>query len=217
MKPTVITVPEHSILGSAGQGPSKFASWWVRPLWKRLDDEFDTIRHLVRRNADGQVETFWGLISDAHNYLAPWGAEGRYMAGCAAVAGVSPPKGFAIWHVPKQTCLVVTCTQDSYNDTYANIIAQLEGLNNYRMCGAMRECYPLGLAQGMLQLYFPIRTLTPEELAEQTAAEEEEELATEYTHLQEEEQDHMGETEDEEEQWATDAPPQEIPTQQADE
>lgn len=144
-----------SVIGRLGQGPSKFGQVWIRPLWRDLQEEFEAIVHLARRGAGGEVAGMWGLMSDARDYLAPWGVEGRYLAGCEANPGVSPPRGWTLWHIPEQTYLVLSCPRGRYQELYESTLGELADSRRYRLAGAVHEYYPPD-RPGEIDLYFPL-------------------------------------------------------------
>ncbi len=144
-----------TVVGRLGQGPSRFGPVWIRPLWRDLQQEFSQILHLIRRGRDGEATGMWGLMSDARAYLAPWGEEGRYLAGCEVNPGVSPPKGWTLWNIPEQTYLVVSCPRDHYQETYDRVMRDLLGSDRYSLAGAAHEFYPPGKDRE-IDFYIPI-------------------------------------------------------------
>lgn len=160
MKAQVFTLPEFHVIGMMGQGPTKFSSWWIRPLWKRFDEEFDSIRHLVKRDSFGEISGIWGLMSDPTRFLLPWDDEGRYLAGCEAAAGISPPGGFTIWNVPSRTYLVAPCVSDDYQNVYDEVMKVLLRGDRYVLTGAVMERYPSGAQAGTMHLFFPVHRVS---------------------------------------------------------
>lgn len=155
MERRIVRKDGFSVIGRLGQGPSRFGQVWVRPLWRDLKQEFEAIVHLVRRGADGELTGMWGLMSDASRYLEPWGDEGRYLAGCEVNPGVSPPRGWTLWHVPAQTYLIVTCRRSQYQEVYEHTIGELMESRRYRLAGAVFEYYPPDRGED-IDLYFPL-------------------------------------------------------------
>ncbi len=144
-----------TVIGRLGQGPSRSGPIWIRPLWRDLQQEFEDIRHLAMRGPDGEVAGMWGLMSDARDYLAPWGDEGRYLAGCEVNPGVSPPRGWTLWSIPEQVYLVAPCKRDNYQDTYDRVMNNLFESERYSLAGAVHEYYPPG-GEDVIELYVPI-------------------------------------------------------------
>ena len=150
-----ITRESFSVIGRQGQGPSRFGQTWIRPLWRDLHGEFDAIAHLVKRGPDGGIAGTWGLMSGASVYLAPWGEEGRYLAGCETNPGVSPPRGWALWHVPAQTYFVAACRRGQYQQTYERVVGELLAGGRYNLSGAAHERYPADRPDE-IELYIPV-------------------------------------------------------------
>jgi predicted transcriptional regulator YdeE len=144
-----------TVIGRQGQGPTRFSQTWIRPLWRDLDRELDAVVHLARRGVNGEVLGMWGLMSDQTRYLAPWGDEGRYLAGIEANPGTSPPKGWALWSVPEQVYLVAACLRGEYQETYERVMRDLYRNEKYRLAGAAFEYYPAGMGD-RLELFVPV-------------------------------------------------------------
>jgi hypothetical protein len=103
----------------------------------------------------------WGLASDMDDYLMPWKKEGKFVFGLEVNDDViAPSDSWKIWKVPARTYWVVETTLDDMVETQT-IIEQLTlPREGYALAGSVFEHYTPAMAEGVVELYFPIEKIS---------------------------------------------------------
>ena len=153
----VVSKHSFSVIGKEGQGPAESSQQWIPPLWMDANTHFAEIASLAKQDDAGRIAGIWGAMSDIGNTFKPWDQQGKYLAGCEALDGASPPAGWTKWTIPAFTYVVATCSQSQYGDTFRYILKEFFPSNHYTLAGAVQEYYPEPGNTGRIALYFPIK------------------------------------------------------------
>lgn len=154
MKIEKYTKPSFSVIGK--EGSTRDGSGFIGRLWEDANSHFDEIRHLVKRDAGGNLVGIWGAMSDFSRSFLPWEnnfSEGLYLAGAECEDDAQPPEGWVKWTVPGYEYLVAACETEN---TFPEMIRYLSE-NNIPLVGAVQDfTCP---ATGENRMFFPIKYL----------------------------------------------------------
>lgn len=159
MNVETIVKKSFSVIGKEGQGNSNESSEWIPPLWKSANANFGEIANLAKKDDNGNMVGIWGAMSDIDDSFSRWSSKGKYLAGCEVNADSIAPQNWTKWVIPSYKYLVVKCTQESYAQTFAEMINDYIPNNNYDLVGAVHEFYNPQDNDGSVYLYFPIEKL----------------------------------------------------------
>lgn len=152
----IVEKGQFAVIGKMGKGLALEGKEWIPLLWQEANRNFNEISNLAKLDAEGNIVGIWGAMSDVDDKFERWKDEGKYLAGCEVVDDAIAPNGWTKWVIPAFKYVVVTCTQDTYHETFHHMIANYLPLNNYTIAGAIQEFYNPKDNNGELSLYFPI-------------------------------------------------------------
>lgn len=128
---------------------------FIQKLWEDANSHFNEIKHLVKKDGNGNICGIWGVMSDFSRSFRPWEngfAEGLYLAGAECMEETVPPKGWVKWIVPAYEYLCFNC--DEYTFSQAIDYLRSKGLS---LAGAAHDFTdPL---TGKVYIYTPIKKL----------------------------------------------------------
>ncbi|KRF13594.1 GyrI-like domain-containing protein [Paenibacillus sp. Soil787] len=119
----IVEKQKFSVIGKTGKGLSNEGPKWIPPLWQEANSNFIEISNLAKLDAEGNIVGIWGAMSDVDDNFERWKVEGKYLAGCEVVDDAITPSGWEKWVIPAFKYVVVKCTQDTYNETFQQMIS----------------------------------------------------------------------------------------------
>ena len=133
----IIGLPSFSVLGLEQVGPAATAFEWVPPLWAQV---MARTPELGLPGGSG----CWGLMSGMDKFLAPWGQQGRYLAGWQVPRGTEPRGDWQVWNVPASSWLRVWLRLDQYGEALDFTLREFLPASPWIQDGAIHEHYPVG-------------------------------------------------------------------------
>ncbi|HPW53228.1 MAG TPA: GyrI-like domain-containing protein [Erysipelotrichaceae bacterium] len=76
---------------------------FILKLWNDFSDHFQEIEHLAKKDEDGNLLGFWGVMNDFSYSFKPWEknyTQGLYLAGVECNDDAQPPAGWTKWVIP---------------------------------------------------------------------------------------------------------------------
>ena len=142
----VVIGKEGSTLDGAG---------FIQKLWDDANSHFEEIKHLVKKDQDGNIGGIWGAMSDFSRSFKPWEdfSKGLYLAGAECNDDAEAPDGWTKWIIPGYEYIYAECEGD---DTFSMTIEYLKD-NDIPLVGAVHDftCPQTGKNY----IFFPIRKL----------------------------------------------------------
>lgn len=136
--------------GSTSKGEN-----FIRELWDDANSHFEEVRHLAKKDENGNIVGIWGAMSDFSRSFRPWEEfnKGLYLAGVECVEGAEAPSGWTRWIIPGYEYICVECERD---DTFPKVIEYMKD-NDIPLVGAVQDftCPQTGKNY----MYFPIRKI----------------------------------------------------------
>ena len=120
------------------EGSTRDGGGLVQRLWAAANQHFDEIAPLVKRDANGTPEGFFGAMTDFTRSFLPWDAgftQGLYLAGAECTADAEAPEGWVKWVIPGFEYLRVECSHDGI---FPEMIAYLAD-NGLSLKGAVHD------------------------------------------------------------------------------
>lgn len=155
----IVEKEQFSVIGKLGQGLANEGPKWIPPLWQEANSNFVEISNLAKLDSEGNIVGIWGAMSDVDDNFERWKDEGKYLAGCEVIDDAIAPDLWTKWVIPAFKYVVVKCLQDTYNETFRQIISDYLPLNNFKIVGAIQEYYNPKDNNGELSLFFPIEKM----------------------------------------------------------
>lgn len=150
------TVIKESFVVIGKEGSTRDGAGFVDKLWNKTYKDFKQIRHLVKKDENGDIAGIWGLMSDFSKSYKPWEndfTKGLYLAGMECKEEAQAPKGWSKWIVPGYEYIVVENTEE---DTFEDMIYFMEE-ENIELVGAVFDFIDSETEKNYM--YFPIRKL----------------------------------------------------------
>lgn len=114
MKVKRLIKESFSVIGI--EGSSLDGEGFVQRCWKEANLRFEEIKHLAKKDENGNFAGFWGAMSDLSHSFKPWEndfTEGLYLAGAECSEDAEAPEGWVKWKVPGYEYIVIECENDS--------------------------------------------------------------------------------------------------------
>ncbi|MDE6454400.1 MAG: GyrI-like domain-containing protein [Dysosmobacter sp.] len=137
------------------EGSSLDGDGFIQRLWADADSHFEEVRHLAKRDKDGNIIGIWGAMSDFSRSFNPWEdfSKGLYLAGVECCDGAEAPGGWTKWTIPGYEYICVECENA---DTFSRTIKYLKD-KAIPLAGAVHDfTFP---RTGKRYMLFPIRKL----------------------------------------------------------
>jgi len=135
-----LDLPAFACIGLQAEGSIDGSFEWVPKLWADLNRREGEIRNLERRGT-------WGLMSDPHLYLAPWGGQkGLYLASYEVPQGTRPFGDWKVWDVPATLWMRIPCQIDRIGEALDHARRVLRTNLEWQWSGAVHESYPPGFS-----------------------------------------------------------------------
>ncbi len=137
------------------EGSTSDGEIFVQELWDNANLHFEEVKHLAKKDENGNIVGIWGAMSDFSRSFKPWEDfnKGLYLAGVECIDDVEAPSGWTKWIIPGYEYIYVECEND---DTFPKTIEYMKD-NNIPLVGAVHDftCPQTGKDY----MYFPIRKL----------------------------------------------------------
>ncbi|MCM1187884.1 MAG: GyrI-like domain-containing protein [bacterium] len=135
------------------EGSTSDGEGFIQKLWEDANTHFEEIRHLAKKDENGNIGGIWGAMSDFSRSFRPWEdfSRGLYLAGAECEDDAEAPDGWVKWRIPGYEYIYVECED---GDTFSKALAYLKD-NNLSLAGAVHDftCPQTGKNY----LFFPIR------------------------------------------------------------
>ena len=137
------------------EGSTSDGEIFVQELWDNANFHFEEVKHLAKKDANGNIVGIWGAMSDFSRSFRPWEdfSKGYYLAGVECSDDAEAPNGWTKWTIPGYEYIYVECEG---NDTFSMAINYLKG-NGIPLAGAVHDftCPQTGKNY----MFFPVRKL----------------------------------------------------------
>lgn len=137
------------------EGSTSDGEAFIQKLWDDANLHFEEVKHLAKKDENGNIVGIWGAMSDLSRSFDPWEDfnKGLYLAGVECVDDAEVPSGWTKWIIPGYEYIYVECEND---DTFTKAIEYMED-NNLPLVGAVHDftCPQTGKNY----MYFPIKKL----------------------------------------------------------
>src|SRR5574344_194007 len=132
-----ITLSSFCVLGH--ETSSADGEGFVKKAWQLSHDDFAVVAPLAKKENDGTIKGFWGLMSDFSRSFKPWEndfKEGLYLAGVEVDSDVSVPPGWTKWIAPARTYIVVKVDPKNYESSFKYMVYFRLAYEGYKLVGA---------------------------------------------------------------------------------
>ena len=146
-----------SVIGK--EGSTNDGNGFVDKLWENVNNHFQEIEFLAKKNERGNILGFWGLMSHLSRDFKPWEenfTKGLYLAGVEVMDDVEVPDTWIKWIVPAFEYLYIKVGNE-YREAFSYVLNYMDN-NNIKIAGAVFD-YNCPEENGQLYLFFPIRRL----------------------------------------------------------
>lgn len=138
------------------EGSTKDGQGFIQKLWSDANSNFNEVKQLAKKDENGNLAGFWGVMSDYSHSFRPWEdnfKKGLYLAGVECVADAMAPNGWTKWTIPGYEYLWVETQSDS---TFKEVLDYMR-VNEIPLVGAVHDfTCPLS---GKNYMFFPIKTI----------------------------------------------------------
>ena len=121
------------------------------------NDDFSVVASLAKKESDGTIKGYWGLMSDFSRSFKPWGnnfKEGLYLAGVEVDPDIVAPPGWTKWIAPARTYLVIKVNPENYESSFKQMVYFRLAYEGYKLVGAAFDYTDNKTQQNYL--YFPV-------------------------------------------------------------
>ena len=138
------------------EGSTLDGQGFIQKLWEQANTHFDEVRHLAKKEGNGNFAGFWGAMSDFSRSFQPWEenfSHGLYLAGVECPDDASAPEGWTKWTIP---CYEYLCVEVEGASTFPEMLDYMRE-NSIDLVGAVHDfTCP---SSGRNYMFFPIRIL----------------------------------------------------------
>ncbi|MCM1570088.1 MAG: GyrI-like domain-containing protein [Roseburia sp.] len=137
------------------EGSSSDGAGFIQKLWEDANSHFEEVKHLAKKDENGNIGGIWGAMSDFSRSFQPWEDfnKGLYLAGVECNDDAEAPDGWTKWMIPGYEYIYVECERE---DTLSMTIKYLKD-NNIPLVGAVHDF--ICPQTGKNYMFFPIRKL----------------------------------------------------------
>lgn len=146
---------KESFIVIGKEGSTSDGENFIQTLWDNANSHFEEVKHLAKKDENGNISGIWGAMSDFSRSFKPWEdfSKGLYLAGVECNDNVEAPDGWTKWIIPGYEYIYVECEN---NDTFQKTMEYMKD-NNIPLIGAVHDfTSPL---TGKNYMYFPIKKL----------------------------------------------------------
>lgn len=146
---------KESFIVIGKEGSTSDGENFIQTLWDNANSHFEEVKHLAKKDENGNISGIWGAMSDFSRSFKPWEdfSKGFYLAGVECNDNVEAPDGWTKWIIPGYEYIYVECEN---NDTFQKTMEYMKD-NNIPLVGAVHDfTSPL---TGKNYMYFPIKKL----------------------------------------------------------
>jgi len=147
-----ITKEDFVVIGKEGTGPVEETDW-VAELWSDFQEKFAEIENVTT------ASNYWGLMSDASSWLAPWQDQGKYLAGVECDLDVEAPAGWTKWVMPKMEYLTFQTDSANMDFMLQKMFNEVLPQQNLQVIAAIQEHYLTEFNSDQVELYLPVKLL----------------------------------------------------------
>lgn len=141
------------VIGKAGS--TLDGEGFIQRLWADANAHFEEVRHLAKKDENGNIVGIWGAMSDFSHSFDPWEdfSKGLYLAGVECREDAQAPSGWTKWIIPGYEYIYMECEKDF---AFSEAIHYLEE-HSLPLAGAVHDftCPQTGKHF----MFFPIRKL----------------------------------------------------------
>lgn len=137
------------------EGSTLDGDGFIQKLWADANSHFEEVRHLAKKDANGNIIGIWGAMSDFSRSFNPWEDfnKGLYLAGVECEDGAEAPDGWTKWIIPGYEYI---CVEHENDDTFSEAIKYLKD-RGIPLVGAVHDF--TSPQTGKNDMLFPIRKL----------------------------------------------------------
>ena len=150
------TCEKASFVVIGKEGSTRDGKGFVDVLWNKMYKDFKQIKHLVKKDEEGNIAGIWGAMSDFKRTFNPWEndfSKGLYLAGVECKEDAIAPKGWVKWVIPAYEYVYVEVEDE---ETFSDVIYYLED-EGIELVGSVHDY--VDPSTGINYMYFPIRKL----------------------------------------------------------
>lgn len=146
---------KESFIVIGKEGSTSDGENFIQTLWDNVNSHFEEVKHLAKKDENGNISGIWGAMSDFSRSFKPWEdfSKGLYLAGVECNDNVEAPDGWTKWIIPGYEYIYVECEN---NDTFQKTMEYMKD-NNIPLVGAVHDF--TSPQTGKNYMYFPIRKL----------------------------------------------------------
>lgn len=137
------------------EGSTLDGDHFIKRLWDDANAHFEEVRHLAKKDEDGNICGIWGAMSDFSRSFMPWEdfSKGLYLAGVECGDDAKAPDGWTKWRIPGYEYIYVECEGD---DIFSKTMEYMKD-NGIALAGAVHDfTCP---RTGKNYMYFPTKKL----------------------------------------------------------
>lgn len=137
------------------EGSTSDGETFIQELWDNAVHHFEEVKHLAKKDKNGNIVGIWGAMSDFSRSFKPWENfnKGLYLAGVECVDDAEAPGGWTKWVIPGYEYIYVEREND---DTFPRAIEYMKD-NNILLAGAVHDFTCPQTGKNFM--YFPIKKL----------------------------------------------------------
>ncbi len=120
------------------EGSTLEGQGFIQKLWSDANSHFTEIRHLAKKDEQGNIVGIWGAMSDFSRLFNPWEDnfnKGLYLAGVECEDNAEAPKGWTKWRIPGYEYIYVECENEN---TFSEVLDYMKA-NNITLAGAVHD------------------------------------------------------------------------------
>ena len=155
MKIKRCTKGSFSVIGK--EGSTNDGKGFIDQLWTDAQDHFHQVEALAKKDDNGNLLGFWGLMSDFSRGFGPWEdnyTKGLYLAGVEVDDESIAPQGWTKWIVPAFEYLYAAAGSDRVKDFHTMLDYIQE--NDLELAGAAHD-FLCPREAGKSYMFFPIK------------------------------------------------------------
>lgn len=137
------------------EGSTEDGEGFIGRLWDDANSHFEEVKHLAKKDENGNIEGIWGAMSDFSRSFKPWEedfSKGLYLAGVECEVDAKAPEGWTKWIIPGYEYIYVEVENDS---TFSKMIQYLKE-HNLHLTGAVHDFSCPQTAKNYM--FFPIKS-----------------------------------------------------------
>lgn len=137
------------------EGSTLDGEGFIQRLWADANSHFEEVRHLAKKDEDGNLVGVWGAMTDLSRSFNPWEdfSKGYYLAGVECAHDADAPEGWTKWVIPGFEYIYAECEDEN---TFQKMIEYMKE-ESIPLAGAVHDytCPQTGKSY----MFFPVRKL----------------------------------------------------------